>query len=94
MNTGKTLLGLLAGLAIGAGIGILFAPGKGTETRKKIADKGKSSVGELEHKLSQLMESISQKIQSLKEESDLAVRNGKEHLNISRNETSSIKNQA
>ena len=35
-NTGNTLLALLAGAAVGAGIGILFAPDKGSKTRKKI----------------------------------------------------------
>ena len=37
-NTGNTLLALLAGAAVGKGIGILFAPDKGSKTRKKIRD--------------------------------------------------------
>lgn len=35
-NTGQTLLALLTGAAIGAGIGILYAPDKGSKTRSKI----------------------------------------------------------
>ncbi|MEZ4968396.1 MAG: YtxH domain-containing protein [Flavobacteriaceae bacterium] len=35
-DSGNTLLALLTGAAIGAGIGILYAPDKGTKTRKKI----------------------------------------------------------
>lgn len=37
-NTGNTILALVTGLAIGAGIGILFAPDKGSNTRRKIRD--------------------------------------------------------
>ena len=43
-NTGKTLLALLTGAAIGAGVGLLYAPDKGEKTRKKLkknADKAK-----------------------------------------------------
>lgn len=37
-RTGDTFLTLLIGTAIGVGIGILFAPDKGTTTRQKIKD--------------------------------------------------------
>ncbi len=53
MSSSKTLLGLVAGAAIGAVAGILLAPDKGSETRKKIssksgdlADNVKTSFGE------------------------------------------------
>jgi hypothetical protein len=43
----KTTLGFLTGIAVGIGIGILLAPDKGSETRKKLAD----TAGDLVDKL-------------------------------------------
>lgn len=34
-NTGSTLLALITGAAIGAGVGLLYAPDSGEKTRKK-----------------------------------------------------------
>ena len=39
MSSSKVLLGFVAGAAVGALAGILFAPDAGTNTRKKIASK-------------------------------------------------------
>ncbi len=38
-NSGNTLLAIIAGSAIGAALGILYAPDKGENTRKLIADQ-------------------------------------------------------
>ena len=50
-NSGNTLLALLTGVAIGAGIGILFAPDKGSTTRGKIKDGFEDVKNELKNKL-------------------------------------------
>jgi gas vesicle protein len=39
-NNSKILLGIIAGVAIGGALGVLLAPDKGSETRRKIVEKG------------------------------------------------------
>jgi gas vesicle protein len=51
MSSGKVILGILAGAAAGALLGILFAPEKGSTTRKKILSKGEEYADESERKI-------------------------------------------
>src|SRR6476620_6920878 len=54
METGKVVLGTLAGIAIGAVVGVLLAPDKGSETRRKISEKGLGYADDLKNKYSGL----------------------------------------
>lgn len=66
MSSGKLLLGVLAGVAAGAVLGILFAPDKGAETRKKIAEKGEDYVDGIKGKFNDLINDLSKKVDGVK----------------------------
>lgn len=72
MSTGKMVAGILGGLAIGVAIGILFAPDKGSETRRKIVKRGKDSVDGIKEKLHDIADEIGQKFQTNPVEEDEA----------------------
>jgi gas vesicle protein len=58
-NTGNIIVALLAGAVIGAGIGILLAPDKGSATRQKLKDnlgRGKDNLMDKYQELAQLLQ--------------------------------------
>lgn len=57
-DNSKLLVGLLAGLAAGAVLGILFAPDKGSETRDKLGQSLKDLGDTIKEKASTEMENI------------------------------------
>ena len=61
MNSGKVILGTLAGLAAGALIGVLFAPDKGSESRSKILKEGEEYLDSLKKEFNSFLDSISGK---------------------------------
>lgn len=65
MKTGKLVLGILGGLAAGATLGILFAPEKGTKTRRKIMEKGSDYADELKDKFESVVEAVTQKYEKI-----------------------------
>lgn len=64
MSSGKILLGILAGAAAGAMMGILFAPEKGATTRKKILSKGEDYADDLKEKFSEFVDAVTDKYES------------------------------
>lgn len=77
MKTGKVVLGTLAGLAIGAIAGIIFAPKKGSETRKQIKDKGNDVVNEVKSKYDKISDSITEKFERTTKDVEEFVDKGK-----------------
>ena len=68
MSSGKVFLGLIAGVAIGAALGVLFAPDKGWNTRKRISKKGEDLAEDLKEKFDEFLESIKVKATEAKDE--------------------------
>jgi len=62
----KLVTGLVIGAAAGLIAGILFAPDKGTETRKKIADKAGDFTDELKEGFNDFVDDISAKFSKAK----------------------------
>lgn len=75
------LLGLLAGIAAGATLGILFAPDKGKTTRRKIVEKGDDYAEELGEKIgkrfNEVIESVTDKFEKVRDEATRLVHVGK-----------------
>lgn len=58
MDTKKVVLGVLASFAVGAAMGILFAPDKGSNTRKNISRKGEDLADELNDKIEEKFDKL------------------------------------
>lgn len=74
MSTEKVLVGILAGAAAGALLGVLFAPDKGSETRRKISENGEAFADKLKEKFDQLMGKMNEKFEEAKDEITTAQR--------------------
>jgi gas vesicle protein len=92
MNSGKVLLGVLAGVAAGALAGILFAPAKGSRTRRRILKKGEQYVDGLKEKFDEYADTISEKLEQAKEEFSAFAQKGKEKLEEAEKEIKTAKN--
>lgn len=60
-NNTNSVLALLLGAAIGAGVGILFAPDKGSKTREKIKEGYDDAKDNLKHKFDDVTEQLKNK---------------------------------
>lgn len=66
-NNGSTFLGVVAGTALGAVIGVLFAPDKGSETRRRIADEAISAKDRLSAEATLAKEKIAKSATDIKD---------------------------
>ena len=77
MKSQKVIAGILIGAAAGAALGLLFAPYKGSRTRRKLANAGSELKDSLKEKIEDFVETITDQFQSTRKE---LMETGKEKL--------------
>ena len=81
MSNTKTILGFVAGAAIGALAGVLLAPDKGSNTRKKISGKAGDMTDSLKSSFSDFVESIKDTYAGTKDEAAELEEKAKDKMN-------------
>lgn len=66
-DKGKVLLAALTGVASGLALGVLFAPEKGEETRKKINKKREKYLKDLTQEVEELRDDLNERAEETKE---------------------------
>jgi gas vesicle protein len=77
MKSQKVIAGILIGAAAGAALGLLFAPHKGSRTRRKLANAGAELKDSLKEKIEDFVETITDQFHSTKDE---LIKAGKEKI--------------
>lgn len=68
MSKKQILAGVLTGVAIGAVFGVLFAPAKGTETRKNFSRRSSDKVYNFKDKFDYMMTKASRSVKHAEED--------------------------
>jgi gas vesicle protein len=93
-NKGDNLVVLVVGLAIGALAGVLLAPDKGENTRKKIADSTKDLMEDASKKAAELKEEISKKATEIQKDLEKQAEISKTKINkLTENVMAKLKNE-
>ncbi|HEY6143198.1 MAG TPA: YtxH domain-containing protein [Flavobacterium sp.] len=86
MESGKVVLGVLGGVAVGALMGVLFAPEKGSKTRKRIMNKANDGVDVIKDKFDSLLESVNEKYENIWQAKEDLLSEGEVKLNAVKKE--------
>ena len=69
MNASKVVLGAMVGMATGAVLGVLFAPDKGSNTRKKLSKQGSRYLGTIKDTASEYVGTLEESFENARETS-------------------------
>jgi gas vesicle protein len=86
MSSGKVLLGVLAGMAAGALLGVLMAPEKGSATREKLSKLGEDYADDLTDKFKELRDTLAEKLDMVKSDGMDMVEKGKSKIDQAKRE--------
>ena len=64
MKAGNVLLGVVAGIAIGATLGVLFAQAKGSVTRNQITKKGDELADDVKDRVNNIVDNFLSRIET------------------------------
>lgn len=76
-NAGQLIGVLVLGAAVGGALGVLFAPAKGSETRKKIVSQGDELTSAMKSKFNDFLEELKSEANSVSDRAKVLVQDGK-----------------
>ena len=79
-NVGGILVAFMAGMVVGAGVALLYAPQTGKETRRMLAKKADELKDEAEEIVEDVLEKGKKVLKEKKEQFDAAIEAGKEAM--------------
>jgi len=91
MKASSTILGFAAAAAAGALLGVLFAPDKGSNTRKKIKDKSKDYGDNIKTKFDGIVSTITSNGKEIIEERKAKFNQVKDDFNTVKDEAKTVK---
>ena len=86
MKNSDVVVGILGGLAVGAILGVLFAPDKGSNTRRKIAEKETDLKDNLKGNFNDFVSSIEDQYSNFTSNAEDVIEEGKSKLERMSNE--------
>jgi gas vesicle protein len=86
-NIGKTIGAVLLGAIVGGAIGVLFAPDKGSRTRRRLMEKGEDITDSMKEKFDDFLEDIKEEIETVKDRA-------KEYMSDGESKSKADKNKA